>query len=289
MKRIIIIGAGQLGSYLNKNLKVEDSVIDIIDYPNFDITKQDQVADIVNKYDIIINAAAYTNVDGAETDQLKCMAVNSSGPITFAGDVLTRMNKKFIHISSEVVYGSNDPNYKLLTEESSKNPTCAYSRSKKLADDYIENLMKLNIENLLLLRPGWLFGPNNDHNFIEKIRKLLTEKEEIKVVNDQIGTLTHVSLIVHAIEDYINGKLPGDVFNIGNEGIASRYEVACYIKELINSNCKINECTSDEFKRVANIAKNSSLDCSKIDKFITFKRPNWKDDVKRVLLEENNK
>lgn len=288
MKKIIVLGNGQLGNYIYNNLLKEVSCpenysIEVIDYPDFDIIDEDHVKKVVDNYDIIINAAAYTNVDKAESDSLNCMMINSSGPISIAGKVLLYPDKKFVHISSEVVYGSNDPEYKKLNELSPKNPVNVYSKSKKSADDYIEGLMKLT-HNLLILRSGWLFGPNNNHNFIEKIRKLLSEKQEINVVNDQIGTLTYVDLILKSIISFIEGELPSDVYNIGNEGYPSRYEVACFVKQCMGYNCKINECDSSGFKRVAEVAKNSCLDCSKIDSYIKFKRPNWKIDVEKVLL-----
>lgn len=280
--KTVIIGAGQLGLYLFRHLRI-DGLIDIVDYPDFSITDPEKVRNLVSRYDVIINAAAYTNVDKAESDRVSCISVNSFGPILLSQEMLKHPEKKLVHISSEVVYGSNDPYYQSLKEEDDKHPTCVYALSKKLADDYIENLYSIGVSNILLLRSGWLFGPDNDHNFIEKIRRLLLEKETLNVVSDQVGTLTHVSLIQYAIEDHLNGRLPADAYNIGNSGFVSRYEIACYMKELIGSNCRISHCSSKEYPRAANVAKNSKLNCSKLDKFISFNRVDWRKDVERTL------
>ena len=91
--------------------------------------------------------------------------INSMGPIMLATECI-KQDKKLVHISTESVYGSNDPEYIPMKEDHEKNPVNVYAKSKKLADEYIENL---NNENILILRPGWLFGPNNDHNFVEKM------------------------------------------------------------------------------------------------------------------------
>lgn len=279
---IIILGNGQLGSFLFKNLKLNECTVDVIDYPDFDITNQEMIKNVVKKYDLIINAAAYTLVDKAETDKLNCYMINSLGPILLASECI-KNDRKFVHISSEVVYGSNNESYVPISENHEKMPVCEYAKSKMIADEYIENL---NDPHILLLRSGWLFGPNNDHNFIEKICKLLLSRDEIKVVDDQIGTLSYVGLLLRAIAAFIKGDLPAGIYNVGNAGFPSRYEVACFIKDQLKSECVITRCDSTEFKRIANVAKNSCLDCSKIKKYVQIDET-WKEDVLKVLNERH--
>ena len=272
---ILIIGNGQLGSFLHKNLK--DS--DVVDYPEFDLTNQEMIKNAIKNYDVIINAAAYTLVDKAESEQLDCYMINSMGPIMLASECI-KQRKKLVHISTEAVYGSNDPSYQPLVEDSEKHPTNIYAKSKKIADDYLESL---NSEDILILRPGWLFGPNNDHNFIEKIRRIILSKEKINVVDDQIGTMSFVGLLEKAITIFIEEKLPAGTYNIGNPEYPSRYDVACFVRDQLNASCIIERCDSLGFKRIADVAKNSCLDCSKLKKFVNLDE-SWQEDVKKVLI-----
>ncbi len=274
--KIIIIGNGQLGSFLHKNIKESN----VIDYPEFDITRQDMIKDVVEKYDIIINAAAYTLVDKAEEEQFKCYMINSMGPIMLTTECI-KQNKKLVHISTESVYGSNDLNYIPIKETHKKTPINVYAKSKKIADEYIENL---NNENILILRPGWLFGPNNDHNFVEKIKRVILSKERINVVDDQIGTMSYVGLLLKAINSFINEKLPAGVYNIGNKGYPSRYDIACFVRDQLKANCIIDRCDSNGFKRAAEVAKNSCLDCNKIKQYVDINEA-WQEDVLKVLTE----
>lgn len=282
MKNIIILGNGQLGSFIYKNWKLKDYNINIINYPTFDITNQEMIKTIVSNYDIIINAAAYTLVDKAQTDQLNCFNINSVGPMMLASECI-KNNKLLIHISTESIYGSNDVNYIPILQSDQKNPINIYAKSKYLADYFIQNI---NNQNILILRSGWLFGPNNDHNFIEKIKNVILQNDKIKVVTDQIGSLTYVGLILQAIELFLTNKLPADTYNIANNQFASRYEVACFVRDFLNANCIIEKCSSNEFKRAAEVAKNSCLDCNKIKKYFNIKT-NWKQDVLKVLNFKN--
>lgn len=275
MNNILIMGNGQLGSFLHKNIKESN----VIDYPEFDITRQDMIKDVIEKYDIIINAAAYTLVDKAEEEQFKCYMINSMGPTMLVTECI-KQNKRLVHISTESVYGSNDSEYIPMKEDHEKNPVNVYAKSKKLADEYIENL---NNENILILRPGWLFGPNNDHNFVEKIKRVILSKDKINVVVDQIGTMSYVGLLLKAINSFINEKLPAGVYNIGNEGYPSRYDIACFVRDQLKTNCIIDRCDSSGFKRAANVAKNSCLNCDKIKQYVDINEA-WQEDVLKVLL-----
>ena len=273
---ILIIGNGQLGVFLHKNLI--DS--DVIDYPEFDLTNQEMIKNAIKNYGVIINAAAYTLVDKAESEQLDCYMINSMGPIMLASECI-KQGKRLVHISTESVYGSNDSSYQPLVEDSEKHPTNTYAKSKKIADDYLESL---NSEDILILRPGWLFGPNNDHNFVEKIRRVILSKEKINVVDDQIGTMSFVGLLEKAISAFIEGKLPAGTYNIGNPEYPSRYDVACFVRDQLNAACIIERCDSSGFKRIADVAKNSCLDCSKLKKFVNLDE-SWQEDVKKVLID----
>lgn len=278
MNKVIILGNGQLGSFIYNNWSLKNYEINVIDYPEFDITNQKMIKDIVDNYDIIINAAAYTFVDKAENDILNCFNINSMGPIMLANECI-KQNKKLIHISSEVIYGSNDLQYIPLKETDNKNPVNVYSKSKKLADDFIENI---NNGLILILRSGWLFGPNSEHNFVSKIKKVLMNNTNIKVVDDQIGTMAYVGLLLKAIEAFLIEKLPFGTYNIGNDRYVSRFDVACFVRDQIKSNCIIEKCSSEYFKRIANIAKNSCLNCQKIKQYLDLSET-WQEDVIKIL------
>lgn len=278
--KALIIGNGQLGSYIYNHWNNFNNIeIYVVDYPQFDITNKELCQNAVKENDIIINCAAYTLVDKAEEDFQNCMRINCNGPMNLAF-YCKKYNKKLIHISSQSVYGSNDDRYYPMTETHKTTPTTIYSISKLNGDNNIQCIMN---RNYLILRSGWLFGPNNDHNFIQKIKQLLLSKDQIKVVTDQIGSLTSVEIVSNAIKDYINGYIPAGLYNIANDEYASRFQNANFVKSNIESKCIIHPCLSDEFKRTANVAKNSCINCNKIKKFITFKIPTWKEDVLKVL------
>lgn len=284
--KIAIFGAGQLGRYIYEN-GFKDHDKSVYSHEDLDLMNVDKIGGLINKYDAFINCAGYTNVDEAEnvSSIIDLLNANVFGPSNIAMQLIMKPNKKFIHISSAFVYGSNDPNYSPLTETSEKTPLNRYAKSKNDADALLMNLKSMT-NNFLILCPAWLFGPNSDKNFITKIMNKMKETKELNVVTDERGSLTSVDLMMKVMEAFIDGKLPGNFYNVANEGYASRWDVAEFVrKELGYEDVVINKITSENFMRRAKIQMNSCLDCSLLKNALPdLEIPSWEDEVRRLML-----
>lgn len=284
--KIAIFGAGQLGRYIYEN-GFKDHDKSIYSHEDLDLMNVDKIGGLINKYDAFINCAGYTNVDEAEnvSSIIDLLNANVFGPSNIAMQLIMKPNKKFIHISSAFVYGSNDSNYVPLTETSEKTPLNRYAKSKNDADALLMNLKSMT-HNFLILCPAWLFGPNSDKNFITKIMNKMKETKELNVVTDERGSLTSVDLMMKVMEAFIDGKLPGNFYNVANEGYASRWDVAEFVrKELGYEDVVINKITSENFIRRAKIQMNSCLDCSLLKNALPdLEIPSWEDEVRRLML-----
>lgn len=285
--KIAIIGNGQLGTYIfEKFSKIYKTIMYSLDN-GFNITNYNNIKEIVLNNDIIINCAALTNVDLCEKEPDLSKQINQDAPGNIA-DLCKEFNKTFIHISTDYVYGSNNINDDLDEENYfMKNPMESYPINrygfdKLLAD---EKICSLKLKKYLIIRPSWVFGKTNPQNFIEKIKNNLLSKDEILVVNDQFGVPTSVDLIFKVIYDFILNKFPNGLYNLRNEienkNIPSRYEIACYIKEILKSNCKIKCCSTETFNLPAKRQLNSFLNINKIlnvNNKLNIKT--WKEEVK---------
>lgn len=286
MKKIAILGSGQLGIHLhNEFLKnhFKDSYTCIFSHDNgFDITNYEFLHVIFKNYDIIINCAALTNVDLCENDLNLSYNINAKAVYNM-GDLALKYDKTLIHISTDYVYGSNNIDDGNLSETSKCNPINIYGKHKFFAD---ENLLFKNLSNLLILRPSWLFGKTNPKNFIEKINNNLSNNSEIKVVDDQFGIPTSVNLIYKVINQFLfENNIPSGLYNIRNESdvILSRFDIANKIKTLNNSNCNILKCKTFEFSLPAKRQLNSMLDISKIKKYLTFRILSFEEELDRYF------
>jgi dTDP-4-dehydrorhamnose reductase len=268
--KIAIIGNGQLGTYVfnnfSKNYKTKMYSLD----NGFDFTNQNDIEEIVLHNDIIINCAALTNVDMCEQKPDLSKQINQDAPGNIAR-LCKEYDKALIHISTDYVYGSNDLIEDLdevdyfMKHPLESCPINRYGFDKLLAD---ETICSLKLNKFLIIRPSWVFGKTNPQNFIEKIKNVLLSKEEILVVDDQFGVPTSVDLIYNVMQDFILNKIPNGVYNLRNEIekqiVPSRYEIACYIKELLKCDCKIIRCSTETFILPARRQLNSFLNINKI-------------------------
>ncbi len=282
--KIAVIGDGQLGTYVFNNFSKLYKTKMYALTNGFDITNESDIDEIVCNNDVIINCAALTNVDRCELSQdlsrqINCDAVGN----------LTKLCKQYdkilIHISTDFVYGSNNINDDLTEYEYFMNnpleskPINAYGYHKLLADEKIESV---KLSKYLIIRPSWVVGKLNPNNFFEKIKNKILTEEELLVVDDQFGVPTSVELIYDVIYDFLIGKIPSGLYNLRNEiddKIPSRYDIACYIKQVLNSNCNILSISSDVFKSPAKRQLNSFLNINKIKQYYPHKFPTWKNVV----------
>ena len=183
--RILVTGSeGQLGWEILRQASFFNIEAIGLDLPCLDITVEPGIMKVFKEYkpDILINAAAYTNVDKAETDERACFAVNVNGPENLAA-ACKNAGIPMIHISTDYVFdGTNKTPY---TEKDPVSPTGIYGKSKAEGENVVRNILEKHI----ILRTSWLYGVHG-HNFVKTILKLGKEKEVIGVVSDQSGSPT---------------------------------------------------------------------------------------------------
>jgi dTDP-4-dehydrorhamnose reductase len=258
MKVVVIGSKGMLGvdlvNELNKNGTFE---VVAFDYSNLDITKEVDMKQIADeKPDFLINCAAYTNVDLAETEKDKCFLVNVEGVKNLV-KTCNKINSVLVQISTDYVFDGNKESY---DEEDEKNPCNYYGKTKADAENYVS----FNLNKYYIIRTSWLFGKNGK-NFVDTICKLANEKNELKVVNDQIGRPTYTIDLSKSLIQLLLAKKPFGIYNITNSGKCSWFEFAKKIIELTKLNCAIKSCTTFEYPRPAKRPKCSVLNNNKFD------------------------
>jgi len=271
--KVLVTGCnGQLGNAL-KESSVNYSTItwNFADHSEMDITDCERVHNTIEIYqpDWIINTAAYTDVDGAEFNQKLAFSVNAEGPFNLA-KAATLVDAKLLHISTDYVFDGtkNEP----YTETDKPNPLQIYGKSKLEGENKIKEVDVPGI----ILRTSWLYGHHGE-NFVKKIMKLSEEKEEIQVVDDQIGSPTYTNDIVEAIFELmlVHSFQKMELIHFANQGGISWYEFATKIIFLYGKKCILKPISSDSVKQVARRPKFSKLDTSYFNQNYQFKIPKW--------------
>lgn len=280
---ILVTGSnGQLGRSIRKVSESRKDNYIFTDVEELDITDEKEVERFVsdNDVDIIINCAAYTNVDAAEDHEELAMKINGDAP-----GILARAIKKnggtLIHVSTDYVFGGSGKNVP-LTEDQSPSPTGAYGRTKLKGE---EEIMKSGASHVIL-RTAWLYS-DYGNNFVEKILKLLEGRDTIKVVFDQCGTPTYAGDLAEAIVDMISErKTKGreGVYHFSNEGVCSWYDFAFASANLAGMvNKKVLPCHSSEFPSKVVRPSYSVLDKTKYKETFDRAIPHWHESLKKCL------
>jgi len=265
MKILIIGSKGMLGTDLMQELSKTDFEILGWDIQDIDITKEEDMPSIEQENpDIIINCAAYTNVDGAETEKEKCYAVNVTGVKNLV-NACKKLNIPLVQISTDYVFNGEKQGY---DENDEKDPINYYGKTKAEGEDLIIK----NLKKYYIIRTSWLFGKNGK-NFVETIIRLCNKKDEIKVVNDQIGSPTYTKDLSKEIINIINkmDKYKYGIYHLTNSDKCSWFEFAQEIAKLSKAKCKIKQCTTEEFPKLARRPKFSILNNNKTEKLRSWK------------------
>jgi dTDP-4-dehydrorhamnose reductase len=187
---------------------------------------------------IIINAAAYTDVDGCETKRELAMAVNAAGPAHIAAEA-KRVGARFIHISTDFVFdGEQDEPY---LEDDPPHPIQFYGESKLEGERRVQ---QVGGDNWVIMRTAWLYG--RDKGFPNSVRKWAASKPEISVVTDQIGSPTYAADLADMVWKAALGRITG-VYHAVNTGHCSRFDLAREVVRLIGSKCAVSAASSDQF------------------------------------------
>lgn len=232
IKTLIIGSTGMLGSDL---CKVFPDAVKLTHH-DLDITDRDQVIESILKIKphVVINAAAYTNVDGCEDNKELAFQVNGYGP-GYIAEACARAGAKLVHFSTDYVFDGSKKEY---VESDIPDPINVYGDSKLLGEKKIIE----NMDDYRIVRISWLFGIHGK-NFVETMLKLSGEMDTVKVVNDQFGKPTYTMDLARKVKEII--ELEPGIYHITNDGICSWYEFASSIID------NVIPCTSEEFQRKA--------------------------------------
>lgn len=225
-QNLVIVGANGMLAQAVKSQVPDRYRISCFDLPEFDLTSRDQVLGQICEIApaVIVNCAAYTNVDGCETNEEAATAVNGLGPGHLA-EAARKTGATLVHISTDYVFDGRQR--EPYTEEDATNPLSAYGRSKLKGEQAI---LESGLEQYFIIRTSWLYGPGGK-NFVETIIRLAKEREELRIVADQVGSPTFTvdlaRAIFHLLElrtPHIPRSTPYGIYHFSNEGICSWYE-----------------------------------------------------------------
>ncbi len=277
-KRILITGAnGQLGSEMRRLGEVSPNTYIYTDVAELDITNCDAVAAFVkeNAVDIIVNCAAYTNVDKAESDEATAELINATAVENLAR-AMKAVNGTLFHISTDYVFGNegNTPR----TEDMPLNPLGVYGRTKLRGEQAVAAVGC----KAIIIRTAWLYSEFGN-NFLKTMLRLTAERKQLNVVFDQVGTPTYAGDLALAIFSIIEGDVyEGNegVYHFSNEGVCSWYDFATEIAIAAgNTACKVQPCHSSEFPSPVTRPAFSVLDKSKIKNTFGIEIPHWRDSM----------
>ena len=274
-----------LGTDLVNLLKRREASLEhnpeVIEAPHevLDITLEDRVSDFISTHtpDIVVNCAAFTNVDKCETEREDAFSVNALGP-KYLASAAKKCGARVIQISTDFVFDGNGN--RPYTEEDQTNPLSEYGRTKLEGERNIQSYC----DSYLIVRTSWLFG-HNGINFAAKMLELAEQHKELSIVTDETGSPTYTPDLAEALWILIKQKCEG-IINVSNDGSCSRYEWAEYIFETMGFKIKMNPIKSSEYKRPANVPLNSTLNCQKFTTITGMQMRPWEETVESYLRKQ---
>ena len=278
--KVMVTGVnGQLGYDVVKRLKTLGLEAIGIARDDVDITDKKQTQEFIlkTKPDVVIHCAAYTAVDKAEDEKEKCYAINVEGTRNIA-EACKNINAKMVYISSDYVFDGKG--MELQLEDKPTNPVNYYGYTKKQGETVVRKLL----DKHYIIRTSWVYGKNGN-NFVKTMLKLVQSRDEINVVNDQIGVPTYTVDLAVLICDMIQTTKYGTYHGV-NEGSCSWDEFALKIFEKVGIKIKVNPISTSEYPTRAKRPLNSKLSKRNLDKNGFDRLPIWEDALDRFLKEE---
>jgi dTDP-4-dehydrorhamnose reductase len=287
MINVLITGAnGQLGLSIKAlQSKIPDTHFTFTDIEELDITKLSELENFFSKqkFDFLINCAAYTAVDKAEVEKDKAWQINVQA-VEFLANMSVKHNFRIIHISTDYVF--NGQHFRPYTEEDSPNPESMYATTKHEAE---KRLMEL-CNTAFILRTSWLYSEYGN-NFLKTILRLANEKDELRIITDQVGTPTYAGdlakAIITVITNYPEPKKT-EIYHYSNLGIASWYDFAVEIICLAGLDCKVIPIRTEEYPLPAKRPFYSVLDKRKFTDTFEINIPHWKQSLKTCITNLND-
>jgi len=277
--KVLVTGAnGQLGYDVVKRLNTLGIEAIGVGRKDFDITNKKQTQEYILKIkpDVVVHCAAYTAVDRAEDDKEKCYAINVNGTIYIA-EACKKIDAKMVYISTDYVFdgeGTEPHSEGKLTK-----PVNYYGYSKEQGEIAVKELL----EKHFIIRTSWTYGKNGN-NFVKTMLKLAQTRDEINVVNDQIGAPTYTPDLAVLICEILQTTKYGTYHGV-NEGYCSWYNFTLAIFEKANVDIKVNPILTSEYPTKAKRPLNSRLSKAKLDENEFSRLAKWEDALDRFFVE----
>jgi len=289
MTKIILTGKnGQLGQELEFLLTQIGEVI-ALGKEELDLSNDNQIRDCIGHYqpDLIVNAGAYTAVDQAENESEMAYAINADAPSILA-ESAEKIGARLLHISTDYVFDGRK--HRPYTEKDQPSPLGIYGKSKLAGEQGVQK----NCSNYIILRTAWVYGAYGNGNFVKTMLRLGKEREELKVVSDQIGTPTWTNDIAKAIVGLIM-KLPTsplqEIYHFTNSGVASWYDFSIAIFEeakVLHFPLKVHRVSpisTAEYPTLAQRPAYSVLSGEKISQILGARPPQWRISLREMLTQ----
>lgn len=291
MKRILVTGCnGQLGRSMQALLQSRPDVTALFTditveeqserYQPLDILSDDAIEKTFASFkpDIVVNCAAYTNVERAETDAERCFLLNAEA-MTMLCTAACRHGAKLVHISTDYVFdGESDAP---VTEDAEPNPCNVYGQSKLCGENEVRRIMA---DDAVILRTAWLYSPYGG-NFVKSMLRLGVERDQIGVVADQHGSPTYAPDLAKGVMAVIDApQWHGGIFHFTNTGVTTWCDFAREIFHLGGLPVEVKALTSDQYPTAARRPKYSALDTSRFRRTFNFSIPGWRDSLKDFFL-----
>lgn len=266
-KRITILGGrGMLGTDVAERFGRADASVRVLDLPEFDITNDDDLTEAVSGSDIIINCAAYTDVEKAESEREAARKVNAIA-VGRLGEIAADSGVKVFHISTDFVFDGKSNTPYVETDEVS--PINVYG-SSKLAG---EKLLAESGCRFCIIRIQWTYGAAGN-NFVKKLISAAKTRDSLKVVDDQVGSPTSTKEAAGAIYELIP-RDPEGILHYAASGFVSRYEMAKFIFDKLKTDVKTESCKTSDYKTAAQRPLSSRFNCDKIQALLPSGIRQW--------------
>lgn len=282
MSKILITGAnGQLGQELHVlHAMYPQYEFTFVDRESLDLSNLCKLEDYfdVNTFDLLINCAAYTAVDKAQSDEDLANTINHRA-VSLLAKIAKKTNMAFVHISTDYVF--NGQNYRPYIESDPTDPQGVYGRTKRDGENAILDVAP---KNSIIIRTSWVYS-SFGNNFVKTMLRLGKEKDSLGVIFDQVGTPTYGRDLAKTILDILpqlKNESP-EIYHYSNEGVTSWYDFAQTIFELTHTACEVKAITTEQYPTPAARPHYSLLNKHKIKADFTLSIPYWRNSLKECL------
>lgn len=275
--KVLVTGVkGQLGYDVVKDLQKRGHEPIGVDREEMDLMNNDAIREFIMKTrpEAMIHCAAYTAVDKAEEEAEICYQVNAEATKVIA-ECAKKLDITLIYISTDYVFdGTKEGKY---VETDLPNPINVYGASKLLGEQYVQQLL----EKYYIVRISWVFGENGN-NFIKTMRRLGSERDELNIIDDQVGSPTYTADLAPLLVNMMETNKYG-IYHATNEGFCSWYEFANEIFKQSGIDVKINPITTDQYPTAAKRPMNSRMSKDKLTEFGFALLPSWEEALNHYL------